>query len=147
MRVLAVVPLALASTSIGYASDARACGGCFHEPPTDPSQSGTVVTDHRMLFVVSPQQTTLYDEIEYSGSPSSFAWVLPVRGAVKVGLSSDTVFSLVDSFTAATIVPPPAPPPCPTPPVCFCDEGDSGTLCGDAVCASDGATSNAGPGG
>ena len=53
------------------ASDARACGGCFH----GPTQNGDVITDHRMIFSVSPQQTTLYDEIEYQGNPASFAWV------------------------------------------------------------------------
>lgn len=48
------------------APDARACGGCFHEP----SQSGDVITDHRMVFRVTPQQTTLYDEIEYRATRS-----------------------------------------------------------------------------
>ena len=84
--------------------DARACGGCFHE--TQQMQNGTVVTDHRMIFRVSPQQTTLYDEIEYQGSPASFAWVLPIHGQVSVGISSDVVFSALDTATATDIVSP-----------------------------------------
>ena len=44
---------------------ASACGGCFH-PPT---QTVTDITDERMLLSVSTIQTTLYDQIEYSGSP------------------------------------------------------------------------------
>src|SRR5215469_6487769 len=67
--------------------DAHACGGCF-DPPTPPEESGTVVTDHQMIFVTAPQQTTLYDMIKYTGSPASFAWVLPIHGAVTIGLSS-----------------------------------------------------------
>jgi hypothetical protein len=90
--------------------DARACGGCFH-PPTE---SGTVITDHRMIFAVSnsPAQTTLYDEIRYQGSPSSFAWVLPIHGTVTVGLSSDVLFQAIDQNTTTTIVAPNLPP-CP----------------------------------
>jgi hypothetical protein len=92
--------------TIATAPDARACGGCFHEPT---SQNATVVTDHRMVFSVSPTQTTLYDQIEYSGSPSSFAWVLPVHGQVTVGLSSDLVFQALDQATQTTILAPPRP--------------------------------------
>jgi MYXO-CTERM domain-containing protein len=88
------------------ARDARACGGCFHPP----MQNGTVVTDHRMIFSVSPQMTTLYDEIEYQGSPSSFAWVLPIHGPVRVGLSADVLFGALDQVTHASIVAPPLPP-------------------------------------
>lgn len=97
---------ALAATT---AHDARACGGCFHPP----SQSGTVVTDHRMIFAVSPGQTTLYDEIEYQGSPSDFAWVLPIKGPVTVGVSSDILFSSIDQATQTTIVAP-SLAPCPS---------------------------------
>ena len=88
------------------ARDSRACGGCFHPP----MQSGTVVTDHRMIFAVSPQQTTLYDEIEYQGSPASFAWVLPIHGPVRVAVSSDSLFSAIDGVTATTILAPQLPP-------------------------------------
>jgi hypothetical protein len=89
--------------------DAKACGGCFH-PPT--VQSGTVVTDHRMIFSVSPAETTLYDEIEYTGSPADFAWVLPIKGPVTVGVSSDALFAAIDQQTQTTILAPPLTP-CP----------------------------------
>jgi hypothetical protein len=88
------------------ADDARACGGCFH----GPTQNGDVITDHRMIFSVSPQQTTLYDEIEYQGNPASFAWVLPIHGQVQVGLSADILFSSLDSATQTTIESPNLPP-------------------------------------
>src|SRR5580658_3511967 len=106
------------------AQDARACGGLF-QPPT-PTQSGTVATDHRMIFAVSPQQTTLYDEIEYQGSPSSFAWVLPIHGTVTVALSSDILFQALDQATTTTIVAPTLPA-CPT---CGCDTTPSESVGG-----------------
>ncbi len=105
------------------ARDARACGGCFHPPA--PTQDGTVVTDHRMIFAVSPAQTTLYDEIQYQGSPSSFAWVLPIHGPVTVGLSSDILFAALDQVTQTTIVAPTLPP-CPSQPSCDCGGSSSG---------------------
>src|SRR5258708_38499989 len=93
------------------ARDSRACGGCFTRPPL--SQNGTVVTDHRMVFAVSPTQTTLYDQIQYSGSPSDFGWVLPIHGKVTLGVSSDLLFSTLNQVTQTTIIAPPYPcPPC-----------------------------------
>jgi MYXO-CTERM domain-containing protein len=88
------------------ARDSRACGGCFIRPST---QNATVVTDHRMIFAVSPTQTTLYDQIQYSGSPSDFAWVLPIHGQVGLGVSSDLLFSVLDRTTQTTILAPPYP--------------------------------------
>src|SRR5258708_5641269 len=105
------VALALAAT----ARDANACGGCFHgedipASPTQPAQSGTVVPDPRMIFAVSPSATTLYDQVEYTGSPASFAWVLPIHGQVGVALSSDILFAALDAATQTTIEAPVLPP-------------------------------------
>jgi hypothetical protein len=69
-----------------------------------------------MLFVVSTTQSTLYDQLEYTGNPSSFAWVLPIRGTVDVGLSADVLFDSIDALTATQIVAPPQN--CPPPPSC-----------------------------
>jgi hypothetical protein len=129
---LAAGSLLLAAT----ARDARACGGCFHPPA--PVQDGTVVTDHRMIFAVSPAQTTLYDEIQYQGSPSSFAWVLPIHGPVTVGLSSDVLFAALDQVTQTTIVAPTLPP-CPSPTFCDCGGASSGGGTGGDFSLSDGA--------
>jgi uncharacterized membrane protein YgcG len=104
-RIVGAVAALAALAATATSGDARACGGCF-SPPT---QSGTVVTDHRMIFAVSPAQTTLYDEIEYQGNPSDFAWVLPIHGTVTVGLSSDALFGALDRTTQTTIVAPPRP--------------------------------------
>jgi hypothetical protein len=91
---------------------ASACGGCFQPP----SQTATDITDELMLLTVSPMQTTLYDQIKYSGNPATFAWVLPIHGTVTVGLSADVLFASVDAITTTTIRQPPLN--CPTPADC-----------------------------
>jgi hypothetical protein len=108
---LALGMIATAVSAVSFVGERRAsaCGGCFH-PPT---QNVTDITDERMLLSVSTKQSTLYDQIRYSGSPSSFAWVLPIRGTVTVGLSADILFDSIDELTATKIIPP--APNCPTP--------------------------------
>jgi hypothetical protein len=81
---------------------AEACGGCFNPPETP-----TVVTDHRMILSVAKDQSTLYDQIKYTGAPSAFAWVLPISGTVTVGLSADVVFGALDQMTQTQIIAPP----------------------------------------
>jgi hypothetical protein len=105
--VLVALGIAAISTFSGV-REARACGGCFQPNQT---QSGDVITDEKMIFRVTPQATTLYDEISYSGNPQSFAWVLPIHGTVTVGLSADVLFQALDAVTVPTIVSP-NPPQC-----------------------------------
>ena len=114
--ILAAVATAAALTST-YATerDALACGGCFSPPPS-PTESPTIVTDHRMILTIAKDQSTLYDQIKYQGSPSAFAWVLPISGTVTVGLSADIVFRTLDGITQTSIVAPPRN--CPSPPTC-----------------------------
>jgi hypothetical protein len=111
-RSALVLGFSVAVSALGLVAerDAQACGGCFH-PPT---QVASDITDERMLLSVSTKQTTLYDQIRYSGSPSSFAWVLPIHGTVDVGLSADVLFGSIDTLTATQINPPPQN--CPAPP-------------------------------
>ncbi|MEP7123765.1 MAG: DUF2330 domain-containing protein [Byssovorax sp.] len=104
--LLAVPVVALALTD---ARDAAACGGCFVPP-----EESTQVTGHRMMLSVSPTETTLWDQITYTGNPSSFAWILPTKGIVDVGLSSDVLFAFVEQATAVNVSPPPLN--CPGPP-------------------------------
>lgn len=70
-----------------------------------------------MLFSVSKTATTLWDQIEYSGKPQDFAWILPIKGQVEIGLSSDVLFAQLSSLTSTTVVPPPLN--CPPPPSCW----------------------------
>ena len=95
--------LSLAALSTLVASnEAQACGGCFH---IQQSESGQV-TGHRMIFSVSNDQTTLWDQIAYEGNPESFAWVLPIKGMVDVGLSSDAMFAQLEQLTQVQVFSP-----------------------------------------
>jgi hypothetical protein len=107
--VILGVSLATAGLALAGARDAEACGGCFH-PPT---QTVSDITDERMLLAVSTLQSTLYDQLRYTGNPTNFAWVLPIRGTVDVGLSADVLFDSFDAMTTTQIVPP--VPNCPSP--------------------------------
>jgi MYXO-CTERM domain-containing protein len=88
------------------ARDAQACGGCFHEPTGPTETDGTIVTDHRMVLSISPAQTVLWDQIQYTGNPSSFAWVLPVRPGARIELSDDAWIASLDAATQTVIVGP-----------------------------------------
>jgi len=124
-----VASLAVAATIVtALETDAKACGGCF-SPPTEQD---SVVTDHRMILSISSQQTTLYDQIHYTGAPSSFAWVLTITGQAKVGLSADVVFSALDSLTQTTVQQPPTN--CPLPPSdCFKNSPTAGGFGGSSA--------------
>lgn len=107
-----LLAVALGLLALTPAPDAAACGGCFHN---DIQQmENTQVSGHRMIISISSTQTTLWDQIQYVGAPSSFAWVLPIKGAVDVGVSSDALFGNLDSDTKLTINSPlvTCPPPC-----------------------------------
>jgi hypothetical protein len=96
------VGAALALTLALEPSAAEACGGCFVPPETN-----TLVTGHRMLVSIASDATTLVDQITYSGEPASFAWILPTKGLVEVGLSSDLVFATLESQTDPRVSAPP----------------------------------------
>ena len=108
-RGLSLCLAAFAATALGIVAekDAQACGGCFV-----PTENNTVTTDHRMVLTISPKETTLYDQIRYTGNPATFAWVLPISGTVRVGLSSAALFGALDAMTGTSVVQPPLN--CPT---------------------------------
>lgn len=90
-------------------SPAHACA--VFAPPSAP-----IVTDHRMIISVGKGESTLYDEVRYTGAPESFAWVLPITGEATVGLSAELLFSALDARTRAVVsVPDSKCPPRPTP--------------------------------
>lgn len=100
------------------ALDALACGGCFGPPPPTP-RDVQVVTDHRMVLSLSATTTTLWDQFQYSGRPSEFSWILPIRytPGLRVAIADDGFLTYVNNITAPRLLPPPFPwAPCPQPP-------------------------------
>lgn len=129
----------LASLALSLLSphDARACGGCFHgEPPPGEKETASVVTDHRMVLSIGTVVTTLWDQVEYSGDPANFAWVLPIRGEVVVGVGSDAFIDALDVQTAPQIDSP--TPYCPRPAAgCGGGAGSSAAGCGASAAGDD----------
>ena len=111
MRARSILQLFAASGALAAITSitprGEACGGCFHEPGI-PTQ----VSAHRMAFAVTPTRTILWDQIVYAGAPTSFGWVLPIRGAVDVGVSTDAFFQKLENKTLPVVTAPP-PPVCP----------------------------------
>jgi Uncharacterized protein conserved in bacteria (DUF2330) len=101
----------IASLALTQARDAAACGGCLIQ-----QGESTQVTGHEMVLSISKKQTTLWDQITYSGNPSSFAWVLPIKGTVDFGLSSDALFGTLEQQTKVFISSPQIT--CQPPPFC-----------------------------
>lgn len=101
MKSVIVVASVLAVVSVIAPRPAAACGGCF----VPPSES-TVVSGHRMALSVSPTQTVLWDQIQYTGDPADFAWVLPVKKGAVVEVAGDAWFEMLESATTTTVVAP-----------------------------------------
>lgn len=94
---------ALAAVSaVAWSGDARACGGCFIQP-VQGNDGGTIVTSHRMVLSISQDQTILWDQIQYTGSPAGFAWVLPVKPGARVDLASKALFDVLDAATGTQV--------------------------------------------
>jgi hypothetical protein len=123
-----------ALVSLWAPAPALACGGCFHEasPPPTPTYTPpppSLVTDHRMVLSVSMRQTVLWDQIRYSGEPSDFAWVLPVRGGARLELARDEFIAALDASTTPIMQGP-------------YDYDDDYVGCGLFGCAGDDSTSS-----
>jgi hypothetical protein len=105
MKSIALLAAAVSVSAVLLPRTADACGGCFAPPA--PKQV-TTVTGHRMAFAVSQQQTVLWDQIQYSGAPQDFAWILPVTAGAKVELAHDAFFEALDAVTSPVITGPSA---------------------------------------
>ncbi|HTJ81180.1 MAG TPA: DUF2330 domain-containing protein [Polyangiaceae bacterium] len=86
--------------------DASACGACFTTPPQEGQGVPSVVTSHRMALSISTSQTILWDQIRYAGSPSEFAWVLPVKPGARIDVATDAWFDVLEAATSPIVMPP-----------------------------------------
>lgn len=126
--VLGVAVVGALSSSLLAARDAGACA--VFQPPTPQGEKVSVVTDHRMVLSLSKDQTTIYDQVEYTGDPKQFAWVIPVHGVATVGTSSDALFAALDTISEAYVQ---EPAPCPPPPDCSSNGTRAGGDLGGAL--------------
>ncbi|WP_437595943.1 DUF2330 domain-containing protein [Sorangium sp. So ce590] len=101
LRLFSLLALAVPFATLLPPREALACGGCFA-----PTTETTVVNAHRMVLSLSPVQSVLWDQIQYAGDPSEFAWVLPVKPGATIEVGSDAWFETLDAATSVRITPP-----------------------------------------
>lgn len=55
-----------------------------------------------MVLALSQRQTTLWDQIRYTGAPEDFVWVLPVAdaGTLQIGLADNAFVDAIDTYGA-----------------------------------------------
>lgn len=126
--VLTTVLSAVVSAGVLASGDARACA--VFQPPAPMGEKVAVVTDHRMVISLSKDQTTIYDQVAYTGDPKQFAWVIPVSGVATVGTSSDALFGALDSMSEPVVE---RPAPCPPPPDCSSKSNNTDRQLGGAL--------------
>src|SRR5919197_4763815 len=99
---LVVLSLTLALLAPGVAS---ACGGFFCTTiPVDQAAE-------QIIFTMDEGRVGAYVQINYTGSPDNFAWVLPVPSVPTLAVADIATFNDLAQATAPLYIAPP-PPPC-----------------------------------
>ena len=65
-----------------------------------------MVLSHRLALSISTDTSVLWDQVQYTGSPAEFAWVLPVKPGARIELASDAWFEALDATTALRVTAP-----------------------------------------
>ncbi|MCA9627300.1 MAG: DUF2330 domain-containing protein [Myxococcales bacterium] len=96
--------------SAGLESPAAACGGTFCDNP-GPTQPAMPVdqTGENVVFVMRDGQVEAHIQIQYSGDPERFAWLVPVPVTPELEVGSQQLFvnllnATVPSFSLTTRV-------------------------------------------
>lgn len=72
---------------------ALAGGGMFS------ADAYTEQSAERLIFAVNANQVTLYEQIQYTGSPQDFSWVLPVPSVPTISSASASLFQTLNNQT------------------------------------------------
>lgn len=67
----------------------------------------TRVTEHRVAIAMLPGETVLWDQVRWSGNPTTLAWVAPVKPGTTSTLTADAWFASLDGSTQTVIFKPP----------------------------------------
>jgi hypothetical protein len=59
-----------------------------------------------MALSISTTRTILWDQVQYTGSPAEFAWVLPVKPGAWIEVGTDAWFEALDAATTVRANPP-----------------------------------------
>ena len=83
---------------------AQACGGTFCDGPTpqQPTPMPVEQTGENILFVVDGTHVEAHVQIQYSGNPNRFAWVVPVPRVPEIKAGSQPLFTNLLGATVPT---------------------------------------------
>jgi hypothetical protein len=99
---LALGGVAALTGALVASNDARACGAFYPQTQTDTTR----VTGHRMALSISQTQTVLWDQVQYSGAPSEFAWAVPVKPGAHIEIANNAWFEALDAATSTSVASP-----------------------------------------
>jgi hypothetical protein len=101
----AALAITLVSLVAMTPTDARACGGTFCDArptPTAPQPMPIPQTGENILFVVDDTHVEAHVQIQYSGDPEQFAWIVPVTAAPEISAGSQKLFENLLEATVPT---------------------------------------------
>lgn len=84
-----------AAVHLAHTPEAEACG-CF--APPDPSVP-IVQTGERIAFAMEDGNVVAHIQIQYSGDPEEFAWLVPMPSVPQVGVGTDELFTQLIATT------------------------------------------------
>ena len=79
---------------------AQACGGTFCD--AGPQSMPVDQTGENILFVMEEGYVEAHIQIQYTGNPEKFAWVVPVMALPEIEVGSDPLFTSLLSATVPT---------------------------------------------
>jgi hypothetical protein len=96
--------LAAFSVAVATAPDASACGGFFCDnpapgtPPMPVDQTGETI-----VFVMGADTVEAHIQIQYTGDPERFAWLIPLQAVPEVSVGSARLFANLLNGTVPTV--------------------------------------------
>ncbi|MEM6992533.1 MAG: DUF2330 domain-containing protein, partial [Myxococcota bacterium] len=100
MKTSLLLATAAAVAALAVPSEARACGGTFCD--TGPAAMPVDQKGENVLFVVEDGMVEAHVQIQYTGNPEQFAWIVPVMAAPEIEVGSDLLFQAALTATVPT---------------------------------------------
>jgi hypothetical protein len=98
---------ATALFTLAVSRPSRACGGTFCDgqpPPSAPVVMPVDQTGENILFVFDEGSVEAHVQIQYTGDPERFAWIVPMHGVPEIGVGSQQLFANLLASTVPTFV-------------------------------------------
>jgi hypothetical protein len=93
------IAIATCLSCLGATERAGAFGVLGNQP------AATEVRSHRVALAVSPDRTVLWDELTFSGAPTEFLWLFPVKGSTTFEIANPAWFDTLEAVTRPRVGP------------------------------------------